>query len=158
MRRLRRGTVLHADDAAEQVRAAARVFEHLGHGGVASRAGMRGIGRCGQPPADEGRLAEPVAVRRVARQVGQLVLGQDPHVGVQPEAHLRKRGDQSVDHRLGQDAEVLRDELDVVGAQPPEQRLDHVTCEMPRGLVVAQPGPARERDVHSWARHNVVSS
>jgi hypothetical protein len=119
---------------------------------------MRGIGRCGKPPADEGRLAEPVAVRRVARQVGQLVLGQDPHVGVQPEAHLRKRDHQSIDHRLGQDAEVLRNELDVVGAQPSEQRLDDRTREMPGGLVVAQPGPARQRDVHGRARHNVVSS
>lgn len=97
-------------------------------------------------------------MRRVARQVGQLVLGQDPHVGVQPEAHLRKRDHQSIDHRLGQDAEVLRNELDVVGAQPSEQRLDDRTREMPGGLVVAQPGPARQRDVHGRARHNVVSS
>jgi hypothetical protein len=119
---------------------------------------MRGVSRRGKPPADAGRLPKPLTVHRVARQIGQMVLGQHPYVGVQPEAHLRKRGDQSFDHRLGQDAEVLRDELDVVDAQPPEQRLDHVTCEMPRGLFVAQPGPARERDVHSCARHNVVSS
>jgi hypothetical protein len=119
---------------------------------------MRGVGRRGKPPADAGRLPEPPAVRRVARQIGQMVLGQHPYVGVQPEAHLQKRGHQSIDHRLGQDAEVLRDELDVVGAQPSEQRLDHVTCEMPGGQVVAQPGPARQRDVHGRARHNVVSS